>query len=492
MNLKKRLTITFITLTFLPIILTVVTFIFLCGMVAYNENSTGFLKEFSFESVSGITELAEETYYEIEAQLGIDPDRFANIEYLDELNAQLEDDSSYIIVRKQNDFYYMGSENIDESLLNKLPSHRLNNEGTDAGYYFKRLNKVVKQFDFQFGDNTDGSLFVVTNVKEVISSQWVFRIFIIIVLVLVFTSVSLTRWINKGVFYTIRQLNHAMSCIAKGNFDYALQIEENNGEIEQLYKSYEDMRLKLKESSEEKIQNEKQNRELISNITHDLKTPITSIKGYVEGIIDGVADTPEKMNRYIKTIYTKTNEMDRLINELTYYSGIDSNRIPYHFQRINVSDYFNDCVEDVGLDLESKNIELNYSNLLTEDTRIIADPEQLKKVINNIIGNSIKYLDKDRHGVIDIRLLDEVDAIRVEIEDNGKGIAAKDLPNIFERFYRTDASRNSAQGGSGIGLSIVKKIIEDHGGYIWATSKVDEGTCMHFVIRKYREAQEEV
>lgn len=492
MNLKKRLTITFITLTFLPIILTVVTFIFLCGMVAYNENSTGFLKEFSFESVSGITELAEETYYEIEAQLGIDPDRFANIEYLDELNAQLEDDSSYIIVRKQNDFYYMGSENIDESLLNKLPSHRLNNEGTDAGYYFKRLNKVVKQFDFQFGDNTDGSLFVVTNVKEVISSQWVFRIFIIIVLVLVFTSVSLTRWINKGVFYPIRQLNHAMSCIAKGNFDYALQIEENNGEIEQLYKSYEDMRLKLKESSEEKIQNEKQNRELISNITHDLKTPITSIKGYVEGIIDGVADTPEKMNRYIKTIYTKTNEMDRLINELTYYSGIDSNRIPYHFQRINVSDYFNDCVEDVGLDLESKNIELNYSNLLTEDTRIIADPEQLKKVINNIIGNSIKYLDKDRHGVIDIRLLDEVDAIRVEIEDNGKGIAAKDLPNIFERFYRTDASRNSAQGGSGIGLSIVKKIIEDHGGYIWATSKVDEGTCMHFVIRKYREAQEEV
>ena len=94
------------------------------------------------------------------------------------------------------------------------------------------------------------------------------------------------------------------------------------------------------------------------------------------------------------------------------------------------------------------------------DTRIIADPEQLKKVINNIIGNSIKYMDKEK-GVIDIRLLDEVDSIRVEIEDNGKGIAAKDLGNIFERFYRTDASRNSMKGGSGIGLSIVKK---DHRG----------------------------
>ena len=111
----------------------------------------------------------------------------------------------------------------------------------------------------------------------------------------------------------------------------------------------------------------------------------------------------------------------------------------------------------------------------------------MKRVINNIVGNSIKYIDKKK-GIIDIRILDEVDSIRVEIEDNGKGISPKDLPNIFERFYRTDASRNSSKGGSGIGLSIVKKIIEDHGGYIWATSKEEEGTCLHFVIRKYREA----
>mgnify|MGYP000759945948 FL=1 len=99
-------------------------------------------------------------------------------------------------------------------------------------------------------------------------------------------------------------------------------------------------------------------------------------------------------------------------------------------------------------------------------------------------------MDKEK-GVIDIRLLDEVDSIRVEIEDNGKGIAAKDLGNIFERFYRTDASRNSMKGGSGIGLSIVKKIIEDHGGYIWATSKESIGTVMYFVIRKYQEVPNE-
>ena len=140
--------------------------------------------------------------------------------------------------------------------------------------------------------------------------------------------------------------------------------------------------------------------------------------------------------------------------------------------------------------MESKNLELNYSNLAAPDTMIIADPEQMKKVINNIIGNSIKYIDKEK-GVIDIRILDEVDSVRIEIEDNGKGIAAKDLPKIFERFYRTDASRNSSKGGSGIGLSIVKEIVEEHGVYIWATSREGEGTCMHFVIRKYKEQRAE-
>jgi signal transduction histidine kinase len=210
----------------------------------------------------------------------------------------------------------------------------------------------------------------------------------------------------------------------------------------------------------------------------------------VEGIMDGVADTPEKVDKYIRTIYNKANDMDRLINELTIYSGIDNNKIPYKFLRINVADYFSDCVEEIGLDLDSRNIALNYTDLVEPDTMIIADPEQMKKVINNIISNSVKYMNKP-NGEIDIRILDEIDAIRIEIEDNGKGIAQKDLPLIFERFYRTDASRNSAQGGSGIGLSIVKKIVEDHGGYIWATSKEGEGTCIHFVLRKYKELRKE-
>ena len=178
--------------------------------------------------------------------------------------------------------------------------------------------------------------------------------------------------------------------------------------------------------------------------------------------------------------------MDRLIDELTFYSKIDTNKIPYTFSKINVSSYFRDCVEEVGLELDSNNIELGYFNYVDEDVVVIADAEQMKRVVNNIISNSVKYLDKKK-GIINIRIKDVGDFIQVGIEDNGKGIAAKDLPNIFDRFYRTDSSRNSAKGGSGIGLSIVRKIIEDHGGKIWATSKIGIGTEIHFVLRKYQE-----
>ena len=202
--------------------------------------------------------------------------------------------------------------------------------------------------------------------------------------------------------------------------------------------------------------------------------------------MDGVADTPEKMDRYVRTIYNKTNEMDHLINELTFYSKIDTNRIPYTFSKLNVEDYFGDCAEEVGLELETRGIELVYANYVEKDVLVIADGEQIRRVIHNLISNAIKYMDKSR-GIIQIRVKDVGDFIQVEVEDNGKGIGPKDLPYIFDRFYRTDVSRNSSKGGSGIGLSIVKKILEDHGGKVWATSREGIGKIMYFVLRKYQE-----
>ena len=304
-------------------------------------------------------------------------------------------------------------------------------------------------------------------------------------IILVFTALSVGLWIYRSIAVPLVKLKKATQNIKEGNLDFVLEVEGKD-EFSQLCQDFEEMRKRLKESTEEKILMDKENKELISNISHDLKTPITAVKGYVEGIMDGVADTPEKMDRYVRTIYNKTNEMDHLINELTFYSKIDTNRIPYTFSKLNVEDYFSDCAEELGLEMETRGIELVYANYVEKDVQVIADGEQIRRVIHNIVSNAIKYMEKPK-GIIQLRVKDVGDFIQVEIEDNGKGIAAKDLPYIFDRFYRTDVSRNSSKGGSGIGLSIVKKILEDHGGKVWATSRLGIGTIMYFVLRKYQE-----
>ena len=327
------------------------------------------------------------------------------------------------------------------------------------------------------------SLDVLGKMPEV--KEFMMHTCIAIILILALTAMIMIFWIYGGVISPINQLQEAAKNVKEGNLDFELHPEKDD-EMGQLIQAFEDMRVRLKDNAEEKLRNDQESKELISNISHDLKTPITAIKGYVEGIRDGVADTPEKMEKYLGTIYNKANEMNTLINELTFYAKIDTNRIPYNFAPLSVNGYFDDCAEDIAMELDSKNVEFGYFNYVEGNQKIIADPEQLKRVINNIVSNSLKYMGRE-HGLVNLRVKDVGDFIQVELEDNGKGIAAKDLPNIFDRFYRTDASRNSSKGGSGIGLSIVKKIIEDHGGKIWATSREGTGTVMYFVIRKYQE-----
>ncbi len=296
-------------------------------------------------------------------------------------------------------------------------------------------------------------------------------------------------WAVSAVSGPIRSLTESIRHVRDGDLDYIMDYDSGD-EIGAACSEFDRLRIQLKEEEQRRQQFESENKELISNISHDLKTPITSIKGYVEGIMDGVASSPEMLNRYVRTIYTKANDMDRLIDELTYYTKIDTNRIPYRFDKVSPVEFFDDCLEDVGADLDYKGISYSYTNDVSPSVMVIADAEQLKRVVVNIISNSIKYMDKEQKHLA-IRVKDEGDFVQVEIEDNGKGIDVRELPNIFDRFYRTDASRNSRTGGSGIGLSIVRKIIEDHGGRIWARSTLGEGTTMIFILRKYQEAEYE-
>ncbi len=503
MKLKTRLIFAFCTIILLPILLMITVFwgfyLLQSRMVEQNYGLSAQSTYSLFSSTLQVMNSYTETdYEEILALSRQDPQLLESEEYLVEKNEELLEKSSFLIFCQDGELIFNGYQEAsvwdDEQWLANLPAYGEGAEGNTSkvGYFIDGDNQsLIKQVDFIGSDGQQGSVFIITSSESVLPEirRTLMELAVSVVLILALTAGLMTIWIYRGTMTPLKKLQVATKNIKEGNLDFTIDYDEAD-EMGDLCRNFEEMRQRLKESTEEKMTNERENKALISNIAHDLKTPITAVKGYSEGILDGVADTPEKMERYLRTIYSKANEMDRLLNELTLYAQIDTNRIPYNFNKINVSAYFADCIDEIGLDLENKGVGLSYVNYADEQTMIIADPEQLMRVINNIISNAVKYMDI-RKAQIGIRIKDVGDFIQVEIEDNGKGISAQDLPYIFDRFYRTDASRNSATGGSGIGLSIVKKIVEDHGGKIWATSKMNTGTIMYFVIRKYQEVPNE-
>lgn len=449
--------------------------------VSYIQYETGLYEE-------TVDQVTDTVWHNLEDTAESTPSRFLDVTYLNSLDAKLKDVQSYLVVTRNGEAVYG---NPSDSVLEFAETVEPNEV---ASSWDGKQNLFVRGVSYVYGDGEYGVAYIVTDISDYAQRYWaaVVTIFIAVISTLVVTVAVLAITLYRSVYKPIAKLQTMTRQIADGNLDISVTPERND-EIGELFKDFEMMRRKLQESASNQIAEDAEGRVLISNISHDLKTPITSIKGYCEGILDGVADTPEKQDRYIHTIYNKANDMDRLIDELTYYSRINTNKIPYVFAKIDISEYFEDCVAEISEDLDAEGIAFEKVNDFEDQcVEVIADAEQLKKVINNIVGNAVKYMDKDEPKII-MRLLNQPDPdwVTMEIEDNGKGMAKEDLPRIFERFYRTDSARSSTTGGSGIGLSICRKIMNDHGGTIGVDSTLGQGTIMRFSLKKHKEDEHE-
>lgn len=495
MKLKNKLVISFCIMVFLPVIL--------CSLAMgclYHIQKESIERTYEVEDgavligvyspimiFGGIT---DGIYEDMKVKVEENPAQFADTGYLDELSQELSAKLSCLVVRENGRIIYNSTGLPDADIRKILPEYSDTKENiSDVGTYKGgEYQNLIKQLNFRDSEGNYYSVSIVTSLKQILPQikTFIVEVIMVIILVLMITSLGLTLWIYSSIVRPLNKLKLATNNIKEGNMDFEMPKVSNN-EIGDVCRDFEDMRVILKNSSEEKLKSDVEEKELIRNISHDLKTPLTAIKGYVEGLQDGVANTPEKQAKYIQTIANKVNDMDKLIDELTIYSRLDTNRVPYTFVRCNVSDYFGDCCEEIGTELEASQIGLEYNDHLTEPAYMNVDPEQLKRVVNNIISNSVKYMAEGRQGRITIDLYDEGDYIHVIFSDNGIGIAAKDIEHVFERFYRTDESRNSKHGGSGIGLAIVKKIVEDHKGKIWAESVEGEGTTMHLNLIKAKD-----
>ncbi|WP_343210349.1 HAMP domain-containing sensor histidine kinase [Anaerolentibacter hominis] len=489
MKLRERLMTAFLITMLFPILLLAVA----GGLIYVLQNNS---IEKHYDVNDGVTQVlyspirifdkaTKETFAQVQKTAAENPEKFEDMEYLTGLDQELNTCSSFLLVRKGNEIFYNGDASAYRTMEAELPDY----SGPDSyeGSYYMSGEKafLLKQQDFLFSDGSEGSLFLVTDVNTLLpqAKSFISQILFSIVLILCITALILTYWIYQGIFRPLSELWKATNEIQKGNLEYSIKAESND-EIGMLCRDFEKMRIRLKAMIDRQIQYQEDSRELVGNISHDLKTPLTAIKGYTEGIMDGIADTPQKQEKYLKTIYAKANDMTYLVDELADFTKIESDAMVYNFKELNVAEFFSDCINERSLDMEVKNIELCYYNEIPQDVTVMADGEQLKRVINNIFGNSLKYMDKKK-GIINIRIKDQGDFVAIQIEDNGKGIAKDEVDHIFERFYRTDASRNSAKGGSGLGLSIAKKIIDDHGGKIYAKSGEGMGTAICFTLKKY-------
>lgn len=496
MDLKKRLKFALVIMILVPLLMMVLSARLITLYMGNAVEQTYGIHTDTMQMLTNPTRIlnrmTREVYNQIRLNAIQEPEKFEDTAYMKKLNDELSDQFSFLVLRKNGEIVYWGNSEGREDLKALLPEFGNYNTDLDGGIYTGDRNSVlIKHQDFYFSDGSEGSVFIITHVEVLVPQvrNSLIQVIVCMVIIISLTAMLLVFWLYRTIIRPLDKLKKATKEMRDGNLNYAISGDPVD-EIGQLCLDFDEMREHMKELIEERLQYEQDSRELISNISHDLKTPLTAIKGYSEGLIDKIADTEEKRDKYIRTIYTKANDMSVLVDELSFYSKIDGNTVPYNFIVLDSQEYFTDCMEDMSLDLEVKNIRLSVQNGLPEGTKIFADPEQLRRVIVNIVSNSVKYQDKEK-GEIVVRLKDAKDQVLVELEDNGAGIDAKDLPYIFDRFYRADASRNSRKGGTGLGLAIVKKIVEEHGGTIGARSELGVGTTIYFTLPKHLEKAEE-
>ena len=402
------------------------------------------------------------------------PDRLADSHYVEQLNEKADQHFLTILVEKNGQFVYV-PEKIDFMGLRAADILEDNDRPADHHGY-----QAFKYHSFTFSDGSSGQVDFVTRDKPPGPAED--SILAISLLLAMLINIWISYRMARHIIKPLQILNKATADIARGDLDGAINYHSDD-EIGELCRSFEKMRTQLKDAQTVSQRYENNRKELIANISHDLKTPITSIRGHVQGMMEGVANTAEKAQKYQQVIYNNSLEMEHLIYELFLFSKLDLNQLEFDFEPVDIEAYLHDCVEEKGYELESQGIQLSYAASYPSHAPVIVDRQRLQRVINNIIRNAVQHCDRSKPlSWLEIILLEnDFDAI-IEIKDNGQGIPAESLPYIFDRLYRADPARNRQSGGSGLGLSIARQIIEAHGGRIWAESEVGVGTSIFFTL----------
>jgi signal transduction histidine kinase len=291
---------------------------------------------------------------------------------------------------------------------------------------------------------------------------WIMGLSIFIILISLLNN-FLSNIQTKRIVEPLDPLNEGVRQIHNNNFAYRIDYQ-NNDEFRPVCDAFNEMAAKLETSTAQRKKDEANRRELIAGISHDLRTPLTSIKGYIEGIETGVASTPEMKEKYLAIIKNKAADLEHIIEQLFLFSKLDMDEFPLAMRRVNITRAVSDMVEDSISEYASHGLAIQFAEM-SKDIFVFADVLLLLNVIINILENSVKYKTLE-HGKMEIGVSVVNNSVLLRLADDGPGVQADMLPKLFDVFYRTDPSRSKL--GSGLGLAISVKIIERMGGSIHA------------------------
>lgn len=306
---------------------------------------------------------------------------------------------------------------------------------------------------------------------------------LIIVLLFVIAIVITSSITSATIVNPIKKIAYGADEIARGNLNYEIDYKSTN-ELGHTVDSFNAMRLRLKNSIERQNQAEEQRKELIAGIAHDVRTPLTSAKGYAEGILDGVADTDEKKEYYLKTICSSIDNTEKILNDLLAISKSQLKNYHLNKEDISIREFIEDGASELKALLESKDVNFSVMINCSRNAVVSIDISSFERVINNIISNSLKYARPNVKGSISMTLSEYDRSVILEISDNGIGVDKENLTKIFDTMYRADPARTKVSQGSGLGLSVCKQIVELHGGLIWASCRENEGLSVFISLPK--------
>lgn len=491
MSIRMKLLLSYIAMILIPIVLFVMVTMLLTAI--FFKDVTGSNSAARIGTVQMIRDTftrKDEIYAGLNFLASNDTKLFLSYDFLTKTDKELKPLKAGFAVLKDGQWIHVSPWLNSADLTRQMRQLQTGRGGNNYFNQFKinGIKYAVKKQDVIFVDHSSGTVYFFEDNSQIAAffRRFFPLLFLSLLLVIGGTNGILTYLLSRSIIRPLQALKQAANQIKEGDLDHELKLGRKD-ELGQLGSAFEEMRCRLKESIRVQLQYEENRKELISSISHDLKTPITAITSCVEGLKDGIASTPEKQMKYFNMIHKKALDMDHLIDELFMLSKLDLKRLPFHFEEMDVNTFLRDRVEELQLDPQKQGIRFVFEGW-RQPLYVIADREKLERVITNIVDNSVKHMDKAKKE-IRFELIDGKEEVTVKISDNGSGIDRDALPHIFDSFYRADPSRNTDKGGSGLGLAIVKQIMEEHGGKTWAESQMGVGTRISISLKKSEEKQ---